>query len=273
MGAERTRSSGGGLLNEKTIEEEDHEPQHPQASARRRRRARDMPGLRRRRDPGPARQRRQGAAKLVDEPPHLRCATLLAARQGQQGQRQEPEARLCARDRGNGSQRKSAIDTAGRGRFSLHRRSMGRGLQDRRALGRHGPHRLAHGSRTGEAAAVEPRRRVIGESGHLHRQLSRPRDRDRQGQRQGGLGNQPPRPAGRADHRRAARGKGQDHRGRGWRRSRRARLDRGARRRQRQDHLAQIRHTGAGRAWQRDLEGQEQRLADRRRRHVDHGLL
>jgi hypothetical protein len=25
---------------------------------------------------------------------------------------------------------------------------MGRGLQDRRALGRHGPHRLAHGSRT-----------------------------------------------------------------------------------------------------------------------------
>ena len=207
-----------------------------------------MPSPRRRRDPGSARQRRQGAAKLVDEPPHLRRAALFAARQGQQGQRQEPEARLCARDRGNGSQRKSAIDTAGRGRFSLHRRSMGRGLQDRRALGRHGPHRLAHGSRTGEAAAVEPRRRVIGQSGHLHRQLPRPRDRHQQGQRQGGLGNQPPRPAGRANHRRAARGKGQDHRGRGRRRSRRARLDRCARRRQRQDHLAQIRHTGAGRA-------------------------
>ncbi len=32
--------------------------------------------------------------------------------------------------------------------------------------------------------------------------------------------------------------------------------------------LAQIRGPGAGRARQRDLEGQEQRLADRRRRHV-----
>ena len=42
----------------------------------------------------------------------------------------------------------------------------------------------------------------------------------------------------------------------------------GARRRDRQVRLAQIRGPGAGRARQRDLEGQEQRLADRRRRHV-----
>src|SRR6476659_6053274 len=49
--------------------------------------------------------------------------------------------------------------------------------------------------------------------------------------------------------------------------------NRGARRRRRETDRAQIRHTGAGRARQRDLEGQEQRLADRRRRHVDHGLV
>ena len=37
--------------------------------------------------------------------------------------------------------------------------------------------------------------------------------------------------------------------------------------------LAQIRGPGARRARQRDLEGQEQRLADRRRRHVGDRLL
>ena len=42
----------------------------------------------------------------------------------------------------------------------------------------------------------------------------------------------------------------------------------GDRRRDRKDPLAQIRDPGPRRARQRDLEGQEQRLADRRRRHV-----
>ena len=232
-----------------------------------------FPALAARRDSGSARQCRQGAAQLVDEPPHLRRAALLAARQDQQGHRQEPQARLRSGDRRHRGQRKSAIDATGRGRLPLHRRSVGGGLQDRRAFGRHGPHRLADGPRTGEAAAVEPGRRAVGESGRLHRQLSSPRDRHRQGHRQGRLGDEPARSARRADHRRAARGQGQDHRGRGRRRPRRARLDRGARRRLRQTDLAQIRHTGAGRARQRDLEGQEQRLADRRRRHVDHGLV
>ena len=137
-------------------------------------------------------------------------------------------------------------------------------------LGRHGPHRLAHGPRPGETAAVEPRRRALGQSGDFQRQLSAAHHRHQQGQRQGRLGNEPVRrPAGSAAHRRAARGQGQDHRRRRRRRPRRARLHRGARRRDRQDALAQIRDPGARRARQRDLEGQEpSRLADRRRRHV-----
>src|SRR5215510_3386996 len=49
--------------------------------------------------------------------------------------------------------------------------------------------------------------------------------------------------------------------------------DRGARRRDRQADLAQIHSAGARRARQRDLERQEQRLAGRRRRHVDHRFL
>jgi len=48
----------------------------------------------------------------------------------------------------------------------------------------------------------------------------------------------------------------------------RPRLDRRARRRDREGHLAQIHHSGARRARQRDLEGQSQCLADRRRRRV-----
>ena len=73
---------------------------------------------------------------------------------------------------------------------------------------------------------------------------------------------------GRAAHRRAARRQGQDHRRRRRRRPRRARFHRGARCQDRQAGVAQIRDPGARRARQRDLEGQEQRLADRRRRHV-----
>ena len=76
------------------------------------------------------------------------------------------------------------------------------------------------------------------------RQLSAAHHRHRQGHRQGRLGNEPVRrPAGLAAHRRAARGQGQDHRRRRRRRPRRARLHRGARRRDRQAALAQIRRS------------------------------
>ena len=231
--------------NQKTLEEEGHEQEHSQSAARRRSRNGCLPRLGGRGDPRSARQCRQGAAQLADEPPHLRRPALFAARQDQQGQRQKPQARLCGRHRRHLRQREPAGHAARRGRLPLRRRSVGRGLQDRRALGRHGPHRLAHGPRPGEAAAVEPRRRPVGQPGALHRQLSGPGDRHRQGERQGGVGDQPARPAGRADHRRGAAGEGQDHRRRGRRRPRRARLDRGARRRDRQAPLAQIRDPGA----------------------------
>ena len=122
----------------------------------------DLAGTRRRRDAGSAGQCRQGAAQLADEPPHLRRAALFTARQDQQGQRQGPQARLFRRHRRHVRQRKSASDTARRGRLPLHRRSVGRGLQDRRALRRHGPHRLAHGPGPGEVAAVESRRGACG---------------------------------------------------------------------------------------------------------------
>ena len=76
------------------------------------------------------------------------------------------------------------------------------------------------------------------------------------------------RPGRGGDHRGAARRQGQDHRRRLGRRPRRARFHRRARCRDRQAAVAQIHHPGARRARQRDLEGQEQRLADRRRRRL-----
>ena len=42
-------------------------------------------------------------------------------------------------------------------------------LQDRRALWRHGPHRLAHGPRAGEGSSIESRRSPVGKSRHHRR--------------------------------------------------------------------------------------------------------
>ena len=99
-------------------------------------------------------------------------------------------------------------------------------------------------------------------------------DRHQQGDRQGRLGDQSRRRSGRpAAHRGAARRQGQDHHRRRRRRPRRARFHRRARCRDRQGGVAQIHRAGARRARLGDLEGQEQRLADRRRRHVGHRLL
>ena len=67
--------------------------------------------------------------------------------------------------------------------------------------------------------------------------------------------------------------KDSDHHRRLRRRQRRARLARRARSQDRRHEMEDIRGPGAGRARQRDLEGQEQRLADRRRRLLRHRLL
>ena len=98
--------------------------------------------------------------------------------------------------------------------------------------------------------------------------LAGPHHRDRQEHRQGGVGDQRIGRGTHHDHRRAACHQGQDRHRRVRRRWRRPRLDGGARRRDRQAAVAQVHHSGARRARQRDLEGQDQRLADRRRRRV-----
>ena len=85
--------------------------------------------------------------------------------------------------------------------------------------------------------------------------------RDRQGNRQGGVGDLVLRHAGRDLHGGAARHQGQDHRRRRQRRPGRARLDRRPRCRDRQAAVAQIYGSGAGRTGQRNLEGQHQCLA------------
>ena len=56
--------------------------------------------------------------------------------------------------------------------FLYRHRSMGRALQDRRALRRRRPHRVAHGPGPGEGAARQSRRRAVGQSRHHGRELS-----------------------------------------------------------------------------------------------------
>ena len=107
----------------------------------------------------------------------------------------------------------AARNAARRGRLPLHRRRLGHRLQDRRPLGRSRPHRLAHGPQAAEVPALQPRRRALGQFRHLGRELSAAHHRDRQGDRQDRLGDEPLGRAGRpAAHRGAARGQGQDHR-------------------------------------------------------------
>ncbi len=118
------------------------------------------------------------------------------------------------------------------------------------------------------APAAQPRRRAVGQSRHHRRRPGAADHRHRQGHRQGGVGHHLHRHPRRDVHGGAARHQGQDHhRRRQWRPGR-ARLDRGGRCQDRQAAVAPVHHPGAGRARQRDLEGQQQCLADRRRRGV-----
>ena len=148
----------------------------------------------------------------------------------------------------------------------------GVGLQDRRALRHARPHAVEDGPRPGEVRPPS-RRRAVGQSRDLDHRQGRPRDRDRQGDRQDRLGQEPARSAGGGIVVGAARAQGRHHRRRLGRRSGRARLDRLARSEDRQPEMEDLCGAGAGRARQRDLEGQEQRLADRRRRVLRHRLL
>ena len=119
------------------------------------------------------------------------------------------------------------------------------------------------------APAAQPRRRAVGQSRHHRRRRPATHRRDRQGYRQGGVGNRrsPRRPTWRSPRRPLAvkdkiivGAAGGDTGVRDWM----AGLDAAT------GKLLWRKFTvpGARRARQRDLEGQEQRLADRRRRDV-----
>ena len=87
------------------------------------------------------------AAELADESPRLQFATVLAARNDQQVECEESEARVRGCARRHLGQRVPRGHAAGRRRLHVHHRRLGRGLQDRRALGYAGPHRVEDGSR------------------------------------------------------------------------------------------------------------------------------
>ena len=80
---------------------------------------------------------------MADEPSRFLFAAVLAARGDQPVERQELSSRFGRAGRHVG-QRIYRGDAAGRRRLHVHHRRLGRGLQDRRALGP-GPHRLENG--------------------------------------------------------------------------------------------------------------------------------
>ena len=190
-------------------------------------------------------------------------------------ERQRPSAGL-----GDGARRHAGRRTerpgerapsAGRQRLPLHERRLGHDLQDRRPQSQQG--RVRVGDR--------PRREARGERAPLARDRAlgrardrqpprRPRDRGEPQQRrdrvgQDGGGDQRIRRQGTVLYRADRRRRQGDCRQRRRRRED-ARLDRRARCAIRQRALALVRRAEAGRSGQRNLEGYEQRLEDRRRR-------
>ena len=172
----------------------------------------------------------------------------------------------------------SESQSARRQRLPVHQRRLGHALQDRRPQSQQGRVRLGDRSRReapGQPAA-HARHRALGRSRHRE-SAGRPRDRGQPRHRRNRLGQD-----GRHDERVRQPGtiqRGADHRGRqGDRRERRgrrqdARLDRGARRANRERAVALVRRAEAGRSGQRDVEGHEQRVEDRRRRPLADRLL
>ena len=263
----------GRAAKQKQIEEEDHGPQHPCASARRRRRAGDLPGAGRRRDFGSLvnadkepqnwlmnhrtydAQRYSPLDKVnKDNVKSLKLAYALAiggtaANENLQATPLAEDGFLYVVDQW-GVVYKIDVRSGDMGRI-VWRMDPG---QEKLPLSNRGAALLGN--------------LVISTANYPARVIATNKDNGKVVWE-----TNLARPAGRADHRRAAGGQGQGHHWRRRRRSRRARLDRGARWRLRQADLAQIRRAGTRRTRQRNLEGQEQRLADRRRRHVDHGLL
>ncbi len=156
-------------------------------------------------------------------------------------------------------------DAIGRGRLPLRHRLLGRALQDRRHVRRCRPHRLAHGPEAG-APAAQSRRRIVGQSRDHRRRRSRRASSPPTRTPARWLGR-PPSPIRRT---------WRSHRRRSPSRTRsssappmatgRARLGWRARCRDRTRLWREFTDPGARRARQRNLEGQHQRVANRRRR-------
>ena len=214
-----------------------------------------------------------GAAELADGPSRLRCAAVLAARADQQGRTSRTSSSVRGRDRRHLGNEVARGDAAGRGRLHVHRRPLGRRLQDRRALGqsRHAscgrwiPARKSStaiaASRCGAISSSRSPRydgRVIATDKETGKIVW---DKNLHDQPDLELTAAPLALKDSIDRRRLRR------------RPRRARLDRGARRQDRRREVEDLLDPRPRRARQRDLEGQEQRLADRRRRVLRHRLL
>ncbi len=224
----------------------------------------------------PADQCAERAAELADDERRLRLDALLQAHPDQPRQRQEPPHGLGAGARRHAGHRperpRERSQSADRQRLHVHDRRLGQRLQDRRPQARQGRVRLDRRRRraAGGQRVAHARHRAVGRSGDRQpdrrpRHRGQPRQRrDRLGQagRQGQRVRHQGAVLHRADHRRRH-GAGRQRR----RRRRHPRLARGARRQDRQRAVALVRRAQARRSGQRDLEGQEQRLEDRRRRH------
>ena len=185
-----------------------------------------------------------------------------------QDQRQGPQARLYGRARRNSRQRIHRGDAARRGRIPLHHGFLGRALQDRRPAGRRRPCRLAHGSRPGKTGpnrgAALWGNLVITAAGGPPRIIATNKDTGKVVWETNVSTDTPevnmtsaPLPIRDKIIVGAA---GGDNGVRDWMAGLDAATGKAA--------VAQLHDSGARRARQRNLEGQEQRLADRRRRHL-----
>ena len=141
-----------------------------------------------------------------------RLAALLAARRSSTSQRQEPQARLRGPARRHLRQRIHRGDAAGRGRLHVHHRRAGAwSTRSMPAPAPAAPIVWKMDPGPGKARP-QPRRGAVGQPRHLGHRLRRPRHRDRQGDRQDRLGQEPARPARPGAHRGAARAQGLRHR-------------------------------------------------------------
>ena len=205
------------------------------------------------------------AAQLAHEPSRFCRAALLAARPDQHVEREEHEAEICGGDRRYCRQRSPGRHAPGRRRVHVHLGSLGRGVQNRCALRHSGADRLEDGSRPG-ASRPQPRRRALGQPRDLRHLLRWARNRHRQGDRPHRLGQESARSGRSGADRSAPCAQGFHRHRRLGRRSRTTRLDRRARCEDRQSPMENLCRADPRRARQRDVEGQEQCLADRRRR-------